>query len=154
MIKKKILKYLPKKTVKPSGLNHIDTCYREYDVSELCIENQKLDYVDFIQKFIRWNVDCKTLKLVNLDLSRVQDQVKHVFDPQRSNLENLQTLHVENVNLNNKSMRRFLRSLRKMRWLKNLHLINMEELEPLMDVLAESIGKLQELKVLDVKNTK
>ena len=51
-------------------------------------------------------------------------------------------------------MRRFLRSLRKMTSLKSLHLVNMEDLEPLMDVLTESIGKLKELTVLDVRNTK
>ena len=53
-----------------------------------------------------------------------------------------------------KTMRRFLRSLRKMKSLKSLHLVDMDELEPLMDVLTESIGKLKELTVLDVKNTK
>ena len=79
------MKHLPKKVVQQAagstivtgggggGAHEIDMCYTEYDVSELCLWDQRLDYVDFIQKFIRWNFACKTLKLCNLDLSRVQD---------------------------------------------------------------------------------
>lgn len=103
-----------------------------------------MNYVDFIQKFIRWNQDCKTLKLCNVDLSLVQDKIKDVFDPQLMNRTNfnLQTLHIENSQMCNKTMRRFLRSLRSMHSLKNLHLVDLDELENLMDVLTESISKL------------
>ena len=38
--------------------------------------------------------------------------------------------------------------------LKQLHLVNMDELESQIDVLADSIGKLKELTLLDVTNDK
>ena len=69
MIKNKILKNLPKKNDK------------EYDVSELCLREERPDAVDFIAKFIRWNKDCKKLNLCNIDLSMVQDEIKYAFDP-------------------------------------------------------------------------
>jgi len=50
LIKNKILKYLPKKKLKPPSQSHTEAyyAYREYEVSELCLRDQKLDYVDFI----------------------------------------------------------------------------------------------------------
>jgi len=51
-------------------------------------------------------------------------------------------------------MKKFLRALRMMHSLKQLHLVNMDELESQIDVLADSIGKLKELTLLDVTNDK
>jgi len=45
----------------------------QYQVSQMQLSDQKLDYVDFLRKFAQWNSDCVTLKLSKVDIQNVHD---------------------------------------------------------------------------------
>ena len=46
-------------------------CYKEFDVSELCLGDMRIDGLAFVEKFMRQNhLDCKTLRFCRLDLTR------------------------------------------------------------------------------------
>lgn len=53
----------------------------EYDCSELKLRDQRLQYFDFVLKFVRLNIHlCQNFYLINLDMSQAQDQIKRGID--------------------------------------------------------------------------
>ena len=76
----------------------MDSIYADYDCSELVLSNQRLGHFDFVLKFIRQNYnDCKSLVLKNLDLSRVQDQVRRGLEIDANQLSQLRILRIDNT---------------------------------------------------------
>jgi uncharacterized membrane protein len=115
LIKTKILEHLPP-AEKIELYSARKSGYTNYDCAILKLAEQRLHHFDFIFKFIKSNQSCKQLSLTNLDLSRVQDQVRRGFDEIADvHLRNLRVLNIENIEFTEKPMRRMIKALRRMK---------------------------------------
>ena len=131
-----------------------NTCYSDYDVTELSFSGRSFHRLDFVAKFMIHNKESfEKLVLKDVRVEAGGEELTRALKGKAGNID-LKSIYLENVNLSLLGLKQVISSCAKMENLVEFSLVNMEYVkqQKIQDMLFKAFGRHKHLENLNLAN--